>query len=60
MERVCLFERKRHGTLVGVPLFFCVVFAPVLRPVPLIASEANAEMAPLGEPFLFCATANCS
>ena len=52
MERLCLFERKRNGTIV-VFLFFGVVFARVLRPVTLIEPEAIAETAPIGEPFLF-------
>lgn len=51
MERLCLFERKRNGTIV-VFLFFGVVFARVLRPA-LIDAEAIAETAPIGEPFLF-------
>ena len=52
MERLCLFERNRIGTIV-VFLFFGVVFAPFLRPATLIESDAIAETAPIGEPFLF-------
>jgi hypothetical protein len=54
LERVRLFERKQHGTIVVlVLLFFGVVFAPVLRPATLIESETIAETAPIGEPFPF-------
>ena len=53
MERLCPFERNRHGTILVALRFFSVVFAPFLRPATLIESEAIAETAPIAEPFLF-------
>ena len=54
MERLGLFERKQHGTIV-VPFPLDVVFASVLRPAALIESELIAKTAPAMGAVFLCA-----